>query len=354
VTTSGQSGLDLSRRYFLDAVEPLLSAAAPDLRYGAALIGPGSEVLGFDTGMSPDHGFGPRVLLFVDPSARPAVGAALEAGLPAEFGGMPTRFHQTDGAPGEPPHQVILTDVAAWSTGQFTLDVTAGPLRAADWLGLSWQLLAEATGGAVFRDDDGRLAAMRRTLAWYPDDLWRYVLACQWLRIAQEEAFVGRAGIVGDDLGSAVVAGRQVRAIMHLSLLMARHWPPYSKWLGSAFAELPDSAVLAPLLRRALQAADWRPREAALCAAYEYCAGRQNALGLAEPVDPACRPFYLRPFRVLDAARFTEALLRAVADPAIAAMPRTGCVDTFADSTDVLAHAGRSAAAAAAVLGCAP
>ena len=59
-------GIELSRRYFHEAVEPVLAAAFPALRYGAALIGYGSEVQGFDTAMSTDHNWGPRVLLFLE------------------------------------------------------------------------------------------------------------------------------------------------------------------------------------------------------------------------------------------------------------------------------------------------
>lgn len=58
-------GLELSRGFFADLVQPLLEDAFPDLRYSAALIGHGSEVLGFDTVMSTDHHWGPRVMLFL-------------------------------------------------------------------------------------------------------------------------------------------------------------------------------------------------------------------------------------------------------------------------------------------------
>ncbi|WIX78476.1 DUF4037 domain-containing protein [Amycolatopsis carbonis] len=81
----------------------------------------------------------------------------------------------------------------------------------ADWLTTPTQTLAELTGGAVFHDGLGRLDALRAALAWDPDDVWREVLAGQWRRIAQEEAFVGRCGEVGDELESAVVAARPLR-----------------------------------------------------------------------------------------------------------------------------------------------
>jgi len=53
-------GLELSRRFYWEAVRPVLDAEFPGLRHSAALIGTGSEVLGFDTPMSSDHHWGPR------------------------------------------------------------------------------------------------------------------------------------------------------------------------------------------------------------------------------------------------------------------------------------------------------
>src|SRR5439155_22688732 len=142
----------------------------PGLGYGTALIGPGSEVLGFDTERSTDHDFGPRVLLFLatgeDRSRRAAIARELEARLPDTYRGFATRFNLSHDPAGTPPrHHVVLTTVARWSRTALGVDVTAGRLSALDRLTISWQRYAEATGGAVFRDDLGELAAMRATLS---------------------------------------------------------------------------------------------------------------------------------------------------------------------------------------------
>ncbi|MGR3936917.1 hypothetical protein LCH29_29095 [Streptomyces sp. BRA346] len=48
-------GLELSRRFYLEAVRPLLDEAAPGTTHSAARLGSDSEVLGFDTARSADH-----------------------------------------------------------------------------------------------------------------------------------------------------------------------------------------------------------------------------------------------------------------------------------------------------------
>jgi hypothetical protein len=70
-------------------------------------------------------------------------------------------------------------------------------------------------------------------------------------------------------------------------------------------------------------------------AAYESMAVRHNALGLTAPVNPRVRPFHDRPFRVLDAGRFADALTAGITDPELRGRPRTGAIDQF-----VLAGAG--------------
>ncbi|MFI7996080.1 DUF4037 domain-containing protein, partial [Acinetobacter baumannii] len=61
------------------------------------------------------------------------------------------------------------------------------------------------TAGAVFQDDFGEVTALRNRLSYFPRDVWLYKLAAQWGRIAEERAYIGRTGDVGDELGSRVI-----------------------------------------------------------------------------------------------------------------------------------------------------
>ncbi|WP_432851626.1 DUF4037 domain-containing protein [Amycolatopsis sp. CA-161197] len=331
-------GVELARRFHSDAVRPILERRG--LTYSAALIGAGSEVLGFDTERSTDHDWGPRLQLFVrEPGG---LDDLLAHELPREFLGYSTHFADNEGdptkrmAPADGPvrHAVEIADVDTWFTARLGF-LPGEAVSRDDWLTTPTQTLAELTGGAVFHDGLGRLGALRATLAWYPDDVWREVLAGQWRRIAQEEAFVGRCGEVGDELGSAVVAARLVRDLMRLCLLMARRYPPYSKWLGSAFARLPLAPELTPHLAGALAATSWQERETHLACAYETVAAQHNSLGLTEPIDPRTRGFHNRPYRVLGADRFVAALHPGA----------IGAIDQWVDSTDVLGRHARTRAA---------
>lgn len=69
-----------------------------------------------------------------------------------------------------------------------------------------------------------------------------------------------RAGIAGDEVGSAVIGARLIRDIMLLGFLLERRYAPYAKWLGTAFSRLACAPVLTPLLRRAQAAPNWQER----------------------------------------------------------------------------------------------
>jgi Domain of unknown function (DUF4037) len=205
--------------------------------------------------------------------------------------------------------------------------------------------------GEVFHDGAGELTRARARLAWYPRDVWLYVLACQWQRIGQEEAFPGRCAEAGDDLGSVIVTARLARDLMRLCLLMHRRYPPYSKWLGTAFAQLPGTAGVGAALAAAISAADWGGREQHMCRAYETIAAWHNELGSTPPLDTPVRRFYERPYQVIDAARFTAALREAIADPRVRNLPLTGAIDQFTDSTDALGRLGFLRACVGAAIG---
>ena len=327
-------GLELAAEFYADAVRPILGSRT----HSAALLGYGSEVLGFDTPRSTDHGWGPRLQVFVGEDEIDDVGSLIRERLPEHFRGWPTRFGWDDVLV---DHHVEVTSVGRWLESTLGFDSRPG-VRVVDWLTTPQQLLLEVTAGAVFDDGLGELEPARRALAWYPDDVWLWLLACQWRRLEQEEPFVGRTAEVGDEIGSRLLAGRLCRDVMRLGFLLERRYAPYSKWLGSAFVRLEAATEVGPALAEALDARDYESRERALVTAYEGLARRQNALGITAWQDPTVRLFHDRPFRVLGSQRFADACLERVADPRLRAAPPVGAIDQFVDSTDVLSYPERA------------
>jgi hypothetical protein len=319
-------GKELSGAFYRDAVRPLLRGRP----HAAALLGWGSDVLGYDTARSTDHGWGPRLLIFVDEAE--AVRRALGTELPETFRGWPVRYGW-DAVPVD--HHVTVTSLPSWLVEQLGVDATAG-MTLTDWLVTPQQQLLGVVAGAVYADEPGELTQVRADLAWYPDQVWRWMLACQWRRLAQEEAFVQRASEVGDELGSAVIAGRLARDVMRLALLLERRYAPYGKWLGTAFARLDHADGLAGHLEDAVHATGLEHRERALSAAYVAIARRHNHTGLTDPVDASLRPYHSRPAPVLLADRYVDACLATVTDPALRELPLIGAIDQFVDSADVL------------------
>ncbi len=343
-------GLELCRLFFEDAVKPILDVAFPDLRYDAALIGYGSEVLGFDTPMSRDHSWGPRLRLFLsaDDTTRygEPVNQALRRGLPHQFRGYPTSFVPIPGeasrrlearSVGEVDHFVTISTVADVMRGYLNFDAAA-EITPADWLTFPQHKLRTLTEGAVYHSGLGDLDALRDRLSYYPRDVWLYLMAAGWMRISQEEAFVGRTGDVGDDLGSRVIAARLIRDLMMLCFLIERVYAPYSKWFGTGFARLACAPTLTPIFQRALSAESWREREQHMSAAYQVVAAMHNALAITDPLPTDVSPFHGRPYNVIHGEVFSEALRAQISDPEvkqIAAKAWIGSIDQFSDSTDL-------------------
>jgi hypothetical protein len=354
-------GLQLAEHFYHELVQPLLAAEYPHLAYAAALMGSGSEVLGFDTVMSTDHHWGPRVMLFLsaEDKARYAddIKALFRARLPTQFRGYPTGFGSPDGIgvqllddttqAGQVNHRIEIRTVVEFCKA-FLPDYT--PERAPtiiEWLQFSEQNLLELTAGAVFHDAPGTLTQLRAHLTYYPRDVWLYRMAAIWSRISQEEHFMGRTGDVGDEIGSRLLAARLVRDVMRLGFLLERKYAPYPKWFGTAFAQLTCTQELMPILTNVLNAPDWQTRETHLSQAYRYIATLHNELNITPPLATEVVSFFGRPYQVIFGGRFADALIQQVHDPEmrrIAERTRIGGSDQFSDSTDFLMDKGVRAA----------
>src|SRR5205814_322518 len=312
------------------------------------------DVLGFDDARSTDHFWGPLLHLFLREEDYACwahrINTTLAAELPLEILGFPTNFRPFEGdeahlghlghmqAVTAPPvnHGVMLATVPRYFRAYLGVDPLE-TLEPIDWLVMSEQHLLMLTSGAVHHDAPGQLTQARTAVAYYPHDVWLYLMAAQWARMGQYEAFVGRMGEVGDELGSRLICARLVHDIMHLAFLLERTYAPYAKWFGTAFQRLRCAPELSPHLDSALGAKDWRTRERHLAKAYEVVARLHNDLGVTERIPETAASFHGRPFLVIHADRFARAAEQAIRDPAVNRLPpRIGSVNQWVDATDVL------------------
>ena len=342
-------GLKLCKLFYKEEVKPILDKNFPELRYSAAIIGWGSEVLGFDTPISRDHHWGPRVLLFLtekdNTRLKRQISEALSNQLPYEFMGYSTNYSEPESngvrhplkiTRGRINHMVNIYTVRSFFKARLGIDPYKKFSRL-DWLIFPQQRLLELTSGEVYHDGLGELEKIRTRLKYYPRDVWLYLLAAQWTRISQEEAFVGRTGHVGDELGSQIVAARLIREIIKLAFLMERRYAPYSKWLGTAFQRLTIAKTLTPLLKQVWLAKTWKTRDRSIAKAYSVMARQHNALKITKPLATNTSNYYGRPYSVIHGERFAEAIKQAIKDPTIKRIKSdVGSIDQFTDSTNVI------------------
>ena len=236
-------------------------------------------------------------------------------------------------------HRVEIFTIRGFLSDYLGFDIN-GQIAAAGWLTFPEQKLRTiGAGGAIYHDEIGLRETLQR-FNYYPQDVWFYLLASAWNRIGQEEHLPGRAGMVGDEIGSAIIASRLVRDLMRLCFLMEKQYAPYPKWFGKAFSLLKCADNLTPVFQKILLAEDWQTREKYLCQAYEIVAEMHNALEITEPLPTKPANFFGRPFKVIHLhGNFAEKIRCLISDEEvkrIAEKPLIGSIDQFSDSTDLL------------------
>lgn len=299
--TAHISGRELSRTLFEERVRPTLDASMPDLQYSAALLGRGSEVLGFDDAMSTDHDWQARVQIFLTATEYERRAEEVRQALSAVSSGE-VQGWSTD---------VPVLNLREFVRQQLGLDIEA-ELTALDWVTLPEQRLCTFAAATIHHDDAGLAEALGR-LHYYPDDVWRFLMIASWWRLHPEANLVGRVGSLGDDLGTSILTARLVHDLMRLCFLLERTYAPYPKWFGTAFSRLDCAPALTPVLSFVLTSPNWQARQEALLTAYGEVTRMHNALGITGPVTTEVVRIWDRPFAVLW-GDFPEALLERITD----------------------------------------
>lgn len=321
-------GIELCRRFHMEIVEPVMTDKYSFLSYSSALLGPGSEVLGYDTEMSTDHDWVPRVYLFLnqlDIGYSEQIQATLHERAPERFYGFPIDIRKS-----------VITTVPRFIESYLAVNKDEG-LEPEDWLTFPSQSLLEITRGEVYRDDNGQLSTLRKQFEYYPHDIWLYLMASSWQRIGQEEHLMLRSGFIGDELGSAIIASRLVRDIINLCFLMERQYAPYPKWFGTAFNRLKCSNQITPYLWTTQTAVTWREREHALNNTYKHLSSMHNRLGVTEKIPDEVSYFFDRPFKVMNGEEIASLIANHIVDTDIQELSQKrliGNIDQITDNTD--------------------
>ncbi|MDA3849859.1 MAG: DUF4037 domain-containing protein [Spirochaetaceae bacterium] len=342
-------GLELSKKYFIQAVKPILEQSFPHLSYSAGLVDYGSDVLRCDTVISMDHQWGPRLSIFLSKKDMVNLGTSIHDKLcdklPPQFMGYSTHF-STAGPDGirwmepwkEGPvnHLVLIQnweEFLGWHLN-WSPEASINPTQ---WLLFPQQRLLTLRSGKIWQDGLSLQITIDQ-LHYYPEDIWRYIMAQQWSLIGQEEAFLGRCGQEGDELGSSLVAGRLVQHLMYLCFHMEKEYAPYSKWLGTAFSKLSCASDLYPILEKINHAKKWQKRESFLVKAYRVVLKRFNRLGIIDPLDTEARDYYGRPYRVVFGSEIAGKIKQSIKAPEVRSLPSLGNIDQITQSSALLEH----------------
>ena len=123
---------------------------------------------------------------------------------------------------------------------------------------------------------------------------------------------------------------------------MERKYAPYIKWFGTAFSKLKSAQALTPVFIQTMDASTWQERQNHLTKAYEQVAKMHNELGITDSLNAQVSPFHNRPFIIIQADDFADAIHEKIEDDEVKRLPKhLGSIDQYVDSTDVLSYTAK-------------
>jgi hypothetical protein len=342
-------GLKLSEFFHNEIITQILKINFTGVKYTAGLIGYGSEVIGFDDPQSTDHMWGPRLYIFLDekdyPTLHKKMLRTITKNLPYKFKGYTVNFSKPDPDDGgvQTPEDITsgevnpliwITTIKKFFKEYLNIDPHS-QIKFDSWLTFPEHRLLAVTAGKIFHDDLC-IESVRNKFRYYPEDVWLFMLASQWKKISQEEAFPGRCNSVEDRLGRQIVLTRIIHHLMYLCFLMEKQYSTYNKWFGSAFKKLSIAEKLQPIFENCITSPTWQDQENLLCKAYSIIAQKHNSLKITEELDINTRNYFDRPYKVLFTPRFIDAIDEIMRDK-YPKLPNNyiGSVNQFSDIPDV-------------------
>lgn len=318
-------GLELCRGFFQDIIQPLMEKGFPDIPYSAALVGFGSDVLGYDNATSIDHGWGPRGQLFfnsINEAKREEIRHYLAANLPLEYKNFPTNFSDKTIDPiqrmepagsGPVNHMIELNNLSDYTKSYLKTEHFKN-FSTPEWLVFNDQNLLEMTCGEVFYDGLDLIEGLRSELTFYPDDIWKLRLASLWHCIGNEEPFVGRCVESGDFIGVKVISSRIVNYLLKICFYLEKKYIPYSKWFGTALKKLENAPIVSRYGETVLKENDPGRIQDHLGYFYTEIIDLHNKVETLPKLDNKVGNFYGRPYKVISAPDIFDTLMGSIED----------------------------------------
>lgn len=242
-------GLELARGFYEEYGAPMIHKEFPQWEgvIAVGLVGPGSECFGFDDALSRDHDFEPGFCMFIPDESVIDSRLAFQmerayAKLPKSYGGAERQLLNPVGGS---RHGVIRTadfyEARLGTKRQF--------LTNRDWFTIPDYALAEATNGAVFRDDAGEFSHMREMLLHMPQDIRRKKTAGHLLMMGQAGQYnFGRCLSHGEEAAAQLAVFEFVNHTLAVLFLLNQTYMPFYKWAFRALRQLPILGETAPVL----------------------------------------------------------------------------------------------------------
>ncbi len=338
-------GKDLCRGFFWDIAQSILKENFPDLQYTAGLLGYGSDILGYDDAISTDHMWGPRFYLFLEEKEihrKEQILDVFSKELPYTYRGYSVHFSSPDPNDNGVRHgeyieagrvnPLIFMYTPESFLKEYIGKTDVSHLEPLDWLSFSEHRLLALSKRELYWDAL-HLQEKLKGISYYPETVWLYLLASCWAVIGQEQAFVKRCGMRGDDIGSRIICGRIAERLMRLCFLYTKSYAPYSKWFGTAFSNLPIDSKIKENIGQAMAADTIQKREKALVQAQALVGEMHNQSDVTEPVSFSITHYFNRDIQVIYADRFAEAIYGKLKGTIFEKMPPVGTFSQIGNFT---------------------
>lgn len=198
----------------------------PDLysRICLALVGVGSECLGFDDKISEDHDFSSRCQLFLDDSDYKTYKSDLESSLKIFCKDLEFMVSNLK--------DINLEIMPISNFYKYYTLFENGPKTEFEYRKVPMDLLCVATNGKVFLDNLGKFSEIRnRLLNFYPEDIRLKKIAFQLNKMAQSGQYnYSRMIKRGDTVAANIAQGEFVKHYLEFVHLLNKKYMPFYKW----------------------------------------------------------------------------------------------------------------------------